>query len=491
MRRLASLWLAPLALGCGSDGTTTDAILDLDIRIDQAGDGDSAESRGTEMCVDEDGNIYVIWIDDRDDLPAVWLNRSLDAGASWLPGAVKVNRGESSVDEADIACTTEGVFVAWEDDRDGDIKNHNIYFSVSYDKGETFLEEDVRIDDDPDGRAYSKGPELTAVGSNVYLAWFDNASGAYDIYVASSGDAGASFREPVRVDSDAAGAAYSAWPQIAATPSGNVYVAWEDSRSGSSDIYFAVSDNSGSSFQPDVRIDGGDGDGEFGSFNPSLASDGNDVYVVWHDARHGEGRSIMMNYSPDGGFDWKSVAERVDSDQAGFFNSVFPDVEVQQGVAHIVWQDNRDTNYDIYYRSATSGNLGIEEVSPEHDVAPGFSNSQLPQVALGDDRLAIAWTDGRVEAQAGADNGYVDVLYQASTDGGTTFEEEDLRIDVMQAGASYKLDLNVEVYGGLLFAAWTDGRNGSQDVYFNAVEFGEGVVLPETTESGTLPTTGP
>jgi hypothetical protein len=44
----------------------------------------------------------------------------------------------------------------------------------------------------------------------------------------------------------------------------------------------------------------------------------------------------------------------------------------------------------------------------------------------------------------------------------------------MAPGQSYKLDLNVETYGGDVLVTWTDGRNGSADVYFQRHTLGAG-----------------
>jgi hypothetical protein len=483
-------WIAA-ALGlaaCGGKATDETDTLTLDIDIDGLSkDVDNVNSAGTRMCTDEDGAAYVVWTDDRDrqGYPAVWFNRSLD-GETWLASPIRINSGddETRAYAPAIGCTTNGVFVAWEDDRDGDILNHNIYLDVSYDKGASFRENDILLDGDPDGTAFSVGPYVEAVGTDVYVAWFDQINGAYDIYMASSIDNGESFREPVRVDSDTAGAAYSAWPQVRATPAGTVYVVWEDSRSGASDVYFAWSDNAGLSFAPDIRIDGGDDAGSNNSFEPRLGADGNDVYVVWFDERNGEGRDVFLNYSSNGGADWKSVAERVDSDNAGFFHSKFPQVAVTGNVAHVVWQDNRETNYDVYYRRAIGGNFGDAEVIVEHDASPGFSVSSLPLIDESRGAIVVGWTDARQEAVDGGDDGYTDLYYATSGDG-ANWGDEDLRVDVLPPGVSYKVDVNMQIVGGYVYFAWTDGRNGNDDVYYNRLPIGEGAVIPETTTGST------
>lgn len=486
--RAAMIAMATGLVACGDGATDETDALKLDIDLDGLkGNADNVDSNGTRMCVNDDGAIFVVWLDDRDKtgFPAVFFNRSLN-GVDWLPAPVRINTGDedTSAYGASIACTTDAVFVAWEDDRDGEILNHNIYLDVSYDNGTTFRDNDILLDGDVDGIAFSVGPDVTAVGTDVYVAWFDQINGAYDIFVASSIDNGESFREPVRVDSDTAGAAYSAWPQVEANPNGTVYVVWEDSRSGASDVYFSWSDNAGLSFAPDIRIDVGDDAGSNNSFEPRLGADGNDVYITWFDERNGEGRDVFFNYSDSNGQDWKSVAERVDSDSAGFFNSKFPQVAVDGNTAHIVWQDDRETNYDIYYRRIVGGNVGAEEIIVEHDASPGFSVSSQPLIDELGGQLVVGWTDGRQEALTGGDDGYTDLYYATSADG-VDWGEEDLRVDVIPPGVSYKVDVNMQIVGGRVYFAWTDGRNGNDDVYFNRLPIGEGAVIPETTGGST------
>jgi len=455
--------------GCG-DKEQEEIIFSTDTRIDMAGDPDP-DSGDTRMCVNDNGEIFVVWVDDRDGSPDVWFNRSVDLGVSWLPAAVKINRGDSNVWLPDIACSTTGVFVVWEDDRDGELENHQIYFSRSMTAGETWLDADRLLELDFEGRSMSLGPEIIAVGEDLYVTWFDNANGAFDIFVASSGDNGESWRDPVRADSDEpAGSAYSAWPQIGATEAGKVYVVWEDSRNGASDIYFARSENAGSSFKEDTRLDGGDAAGLNASFAPRLSADGDEVYVVWHDERNGEGRDVFVNHSFNGGADWNNNAGRIDTDNPGFFNSLFPTVETVGNVGHVAWQDARSEGYDIYYRRYQSGDPVGEEIRLDVGDEEGFSNSLNTAISAQDQTLVVAWEDGRGEVDT--DFGYNDLYYNYS-EAPSEFGSADLRIDSIAPGESFKVDLDVHVYGKLVYSTWTDGRLGTADVYFKALEVGQ------------------
>ena len=95
--------------------------------------------------------------------------------------------------------------------------------------------------------------------------------------------------------------------------------------------------------------------------------------------------------------------------------------------------------------------------------------------------MVVAWEDARAEAASGASNGYNDLFYNYSSDGGMTFNPSDLRVDSMAPGQSYKIDLNVEVVGGEVYSAWTDGRNGTADVFFQRHLLGDGGIYLEET----------
>ncbi|MFT4622918.1 MAG: hypothetical protein ACI8PZ_001574 [Myxococcota bacterium] len=466
-------WMTVVVLmsACTPEGETPE--FTTDTRIDMAPEASETESTGTVMCVSPTSKVYVAWADDRDGASAVWLNRSLDGGNSWLASPVKVNHGEGRAEAPALTCTEQGVFVVWEDDRDGELENHQIYFNYSLNDGNSFQDEDSLLETDVEGLTMSLGPQIVAVGSDLYVAWFDSLNGAYDIYVASSGDNGQNWREPVRVDTDAVGEAHSAWPQIAATEFGDVYVAWEDARNGSTDVYFSRSDNAGTSFLDNVRLDVGDAPGEGYSFNPRMGVDGDNIYVVWHDDRNGDGRDVYLNYSANGGRDWLVEDQRVDGEAEGFYNSLYADLAVVGPVAHVAYHDDRNTGYDIYYRKVVSGVPAAEETRIESD-GPGFSNSINARVAYGSGTVVVAWEDSRAEAASGAELGFNDLYYNLSADGGATWGEEDLRIDSMAPGESYKIEVNLQVVNGEVFSAWTDGRNGTADVYFQHHLLGEG-----------------
>jgi len=495
---IAALASVVLLAACGGTGPGGLEFVG-DTRLDSAEVNDDPDSQGTKMCLTDAGHVYVLWLDNRrdssDPRSDIWLNRSLDRGDSWLQAPVRVNHEDSNVFNAELHCNSRGVFVVWEDDRDGELENHQIYFNKSTNLGETFLDEDILLEVfDVEGNSMSLEPKIigsTKPGSEdeLFVTWYDNLNGAYDILVTSSGDSGETWRDPVRVDSDQpAGSAYSARPKIAVSDDAlDVFVVWEDSRDGAADVYFARSVSGGVSWENDDRLDVGDGAGAWNSFEPQICTNGDEsVYVVWHDARNGEGRDVFYNYSPDSGADWSSEAERIDSDPAGLNNSLFPVCVAEGSSAHVAWQDNRNDGYDIFYRQIRDGLLDDPEVRLDIGDIEGGANSLGTTIANDRQAVMVAWRDGRSEARQGVSNGFEDLHYQHF--GATGFDREtaevdsDFRVDSWYDGQSFKTDLNIAVLGGEWYAAWTDGRNGSLDVFFRRLALGEAATPPPIDE---------
>ena len=462
------LRLTPLTLLClplllaACSGGSGDAAPTEDTRVDHAGEGDTSEATAPRTCL-TDGVLNVVWEEDRTGVPGIWFNSSKDGGKSWLPADIHMNHSDAAATAPDVACAGQDVYVVWEDERDGELKNHNIYAAVSGDGGESFSGDEVLLDGDVDGAAMSLGPRAVAVGGDVYVAWFDNSDGAYDIRVQASHDHGATWlTDPSRADSDERGSAYSAWPSIGATADG-VVVAWEDSRNGANDIYASSSDDGGSSFRADVRLDAGDAAGATNSFEPRIVLDGAMAAVAWYDERNGA-RDVLMNVSTDAGGSWTSGdAIRADSDNAGDADSLHPELTTQDGKVFLVWQDNRSGGYDIFervYDTATAA-FASAEVRLDTD-ADGESQASYPQIAVDGQNIFVDWQDYREDKDA---VGFNDLRYNYSGNGGKNWNGDDLRINSDEPGSSYAVSASAGIVGGSFVSVWSDGRKGTGDIY--------------------------
>ncbi len=470
-----------LFLLAACDGKSEGPEPTVDSRVDRAGKDDGFEAEAPRMCLTPDGRVYTVWQEARGDVVSVYFNASNDAGKTWMPADVRVSHGEAEAVAPDVGCEGESVWVVWEDARDGELANHNIYLNRSENGGVTWLQEDVRLDGDPEGDHMSLGPRVVAHGSDVYVVWFDSPDGAYDIYLQASADGGATWMSgATRADTDAGGAAYSAWPRLVADDTGRVVVVWEDNRDGLTDIYANRSDDRGASWGEDVRLDGGDEPGSANSFLPSVALDGDDVFVVWHDERSGASRDVYLSHSADGGAQWDEVPSRGDSDAEGMFDSINASVSAAGGRAQVVWQDDRSGGYDIYHRVFEDGDWKWDELRLDTD-AGGEAQSYYPRILASGDEVLTVWQDYRSDA---ANVGFNDLYYNFSLDRGNHWNALDLRVNSNAPGSSYAVDPSIGILDGHYVVVWSDGRFGTGDIFYASrpYEVGSYYVPPEEDE---------
>lgn len=108
---------------------------------------------------------------------------------------------------------------------------------------------------------FTMPPPALAAGPDgrVYLGWHDARNGDWDAFVARSADQGRTWRAPVRVNDDAAGAGgHQYLPQLNVAETGRVDALFYDRRrdpeNQSTDVFFAASRDGGQSFSENVRV---------------------------------------------------------------------------------------------------------------------------------------------------------------------------------------------------------------------------------------------
>lgn len=314
-----------------------------DVRLDT--DPGAAVSHWPQVAA-SGSSVYATWVDYRNGNADIYFNRSSDGGATWLAADVRIDTdvaGAATSWAPQIAASGSSVHVVWADTRNG---AHDVYFNRSLDGGATWFATDVRLDTDFPGSARSQEAQIAAVGSSVYVVWADSRYGFNDVYANRSLDGGATWlAADVRLDTDVAGAAYSARPQIGASGA-SVYVTWEDTRSGAFDIHFNRSLDGGSTWlAADVRLDT-DPPGASGSRVPQILASGSTVSVVWEDQR--QAGSIRLNQSLDDGATWLAEDVRLNT-AAG--SAQTPQIGASGTSVYAVWVDSRNGALDIYFRS--------------------------------------------------------------------------------------------------------------------------------------------
>lgn len=472
--RVALHLLAAWAVGC-AEGPAEPVVFE-DARID-GGEAWSVDPRSLDprLCVSGD-YAYAAWWDDREGPDDVWLAVSRDRGDNWSSLPIRVNQNPDNRWNArhpEIACHEQEIYVVWEDDRASDIENPAIYYNFSQDAGETWRDDDVAVTAN-DGDWASLSPRLAlsctgddpAVCSRLSVAWYDGRDGAYDIYFNRSANYGFNWMQEgeVRVDTDGQDA-HSGKPRLAVDGHGGVFLAWEDRRGGTTDVYFNRSTDWGTTWgEEDVRLDLDDGSAPADSFVNDVAVEAGRVFVVWSDRRGGEGQDVYVARSPDSGATFDPPVRLDVGDGPGISDSLYPVVRAAGDEVLVAWRDDRAGAFDILLqRSEDGGASWLDEPLTVEAHPRGTAHSLDPALMLdGEGRVAVAWSDLR--------NGYEDVYFNVSADGGRTFGAEDLRVDADEPGTAISASLQAAMEGGALYFLWLDWRYGEADVLFRRME---------------------
>ncbi len=160
-----------------------------------------------------------------------------------------------------IIADGEGVVIAvWEDGRDGDLNDRDVYLRYSTDEGQTWGGE-VRVNDDPAGNHANQLNPVVALsaGGDLLVAWQDNRNGDFDIYAQRYVLSGTTVitqggNMPIGGTSGhVAGDQIN--PDIAVDEDGGFHVVWQDGRNGNYDIFTTgyVSAGGGSYIWTNVR----------------------------------------------------------------------------------------------------------------------------------------------------------------------------------------------------------------------------------------------
>jgi hypothetical protein len=96
---------------------------------------------------------------------------------------------------------------------------------------------------------------ITASGDNVYVTWWDNKTGNWEVFFARSTDDGETFDDTINL-SNANGRSEDA--SIAASGD-NVYVTWWDNKTGTREVFFRASTNNGETFGNTIMLNSTNG----------------------------------------------------------------------------------------------------------------------------------------------------------------------------------------------------------------------------------------
>lgn len=408
--------------------------------------------------------VHVVWYDDRNGNSEIYYKRSTDGGINWgIDSRLTNAAGESS--SPSIAVSGQNIHISWNDARDG---NREIYYKRSTDGG-TNWGTDTRL---TNASGESASPSLIISGSSVHIVWFDNRDGNHEIYYKRSTDGGTTWGSDTRL-TNASGE--SQYPSIAV--SGQVlHLCWNDMRDGNYEIYYKKSIDGGTSWGTDTRLTNNSAYSNISSISVS----GEFVHVVWGDLRE-PNEEIYYKRSIDGGITWGADTRLTNSSGT----STIPAINVSGSFVHFVWMDNRTGNYEIYYKRSIDGGVNWE-TDTRLTYANANSDNMCPTISISGSIVQVLWSDNR--------NGNYEIYYIRNPIGNpVNLWETDVRLTNDPANSSLSLNnaWSIAANGNNLHVTWNDSRDGNNEIYYKrspdgGISWGTDIRLTNNAASSVL-----
>jgi len=191
----------------------------------------------------------------------------------------------------------------------------------------------------------------------------------------------------------------------------NVFVAWRDAIgalcSGGScfnDVFFIKSANNGQTFGAKINVSNDVGS----SLYPLVATAGTNIYIAWQSSPSFDPEDIYFARSIDGGLTFSSPINL--SSNGGF--SRYHMIAAEGSNVYVVWQDDTPGNTEIFFsRSIDYG----ATFGPIINLSSSSASSGSISMSLTGGAIYVAWIEGEA-----VPNG---MIVRRSIDGGANFEE--------------------------------------------------------------------
>jgi hypothetical protein len=347
-------------------------------------------------CIASSGDtVHVVWYDTRDGAsPEIYYKRSTDGGLNW-GSDTRISNNLYFSSNPSVSISGSFIHVVWDDNRDG---NYEIYYNRSTDGG-TSWGTDTRLTNDS---AASQNPCISTSGSVVNAVWTDNRDGFHaEVYYKRSTDEGLSWGADIRLTNDLAGS----WGASVSASGLLVHVLWLDSRNAYQNVFYNRSTDGGLNWGTDTQLTNNDSTRL--ANNPSVAVSGSNVHVIWMESpRETFAYEMYYKHSTDGGITWGAGTQLTTNYSSA---TLFSTLSVSGQDVHVVWDDNRDGNYEIYYKHSTDGGISW---GTDIRLTDNPSASVYPFVSASGSGVHVLWTDNR--------DGNYEIYYKRDPTGNVT-----------------------------------------------------------------------
>ncbi len=395
--------------------------------------GGAGIDRNSRAASDREGHWILAWHSSQKDGSGgsgdwdILVARSGDGGKSWNePKPVAANAASDRGDDLSPTVATDGAgnwLIAWSSNEtfDGTLgPDRDILFVRSIDGGETWsrpvpLNVNASEDwgDDFDVRVACDGAgHWVAVWASTD-SLVNRIGGDSDLLVARSSDQGATWTQPMPLNTNAAkDGAFDTTPDLASDGQGRWLAAWSSGASkGSSygpdrDILIARSDDQGATWSDPAPLNSNAASDHNSDWTPALATDGRGNWIaVWTSADSledaiGADRDVLVSRSSDNGLTWTAAAAlsraaprdaREDSSPAIATDRYGNWVVVWHAWGALGYDDGSDADIVASY-SRDNGKTWMPPISVNPDSAGDVVDDLLPTVMTdGTGHWLVVW----------------------------------------------------------------------------------------------------
>jgi len=336
--------------------------------------------------------VYVVWQESTTGNDEIWLRTSSNNGQSF-GGAVNLSNDAQSSGFPQVAISGSFVYVAWSS-QSTTVSTSDVLFSASADNGQTFSVSKLNLSND----LKATSPEMAASANNVYVAWQDNSTGAYDIFLKTSTNNGSGFGTTQNLSMNTLASAARSLGQQIASAGNNVYVVWTKVTPTTTpdSTMLAVSMNSGTSFTTATQVTTAST-----TLHPQVAATGNNVYILWEDDSRGGTAVATLAASYNNGASFNTPFSL--SSSVGF--SQFPQLAISGTNVYVTWWDSSSTNRDVFFRSSSDNAATFGSTV---NVSTNLGRSSGPVIAASGSKVYVVWQEDTQSSQVD------DILFRAN-----------------------------------------------------------------------------
>ena len=230
-------------------------------------------------------NVYTTWVNILDGRIETLFRASHDYGATFGSSLNLSATGSGTSREPLLSISKNNVYIVW---REIFNNSYEVFVRASHDNGSSF----GAAIDLSNNKGVSREAMVSSSGSNVYVMWRDNTPKHFDVFFRASHDNGSTFDPRKNLSGDSGISLLSGVTDIpeAASSGKNVFVAWDDNISGNYEVYLAASGDNGRNFPKVVNL----GNDTGASNNQEVAARGNFGYVAWNDITANQSQTDVL-----------------------------------------------------------------------------------------------------------------------------------------------------------------------------------------------------